>query len=131
MTGHRILQFNGLSTLGCAAAMLATRTTLAPLFGLASPLLLDIVAIGLLVYGAALLIAARQRPVAREVLLAFTAADVLWVAGSAAILIAYWANLAPIARMLIVAVALMVEALATLQFRAAGGWGGREERVAA
>jgi hypothetical protein len=131
MTGHGILQFNGLTTLGCAAAILATRANLAPLFGLATPRLLDIIAVGLLVYGAALLIAARQRPVAREVLLAFTAADALWVAGSAGVLIAYWANLAPIARILIVVVALIVEVLATLQFRAAGGWGGREARVTA
>jgi hypothetical protein len=122
MSASRILQVNGLATLGCAGAMLAARPVLPPLFGLSSPAVLDIVAVGLLAYGAALLLAARRRPVSREALLAFTVVDVGWVIASAVVLIACWHQLTPIARLLIIGVALIVEVLATLQFRAAGGW---------
>jgi hypothetical protein len=131
MTANRILQTNGVATLGCAFAMLATRAVLPPAFGLASALLLDAVAAGFLAYGAGLLLAARRHPVSRDVLLFFTAADALYVLGSAAVLIGYWDAMAPLGRLLIIAVALVVEVLATLQFRAAGGWTRRSARATA
>ena len=56
----------------------------------------------------------------RQALLAFTVADALWVAASALVLLLFWAELAGVARFLVIAVALVVEVFATLQFLAAG-----------
>ena len=120
MTPHRILQLNAVTTAACALAMVATRGTLYSLFGLDRPVLLDAVAVGLLAYAGALALAAQRRAVSRQVLMTFTAADVMWVVGSAVVLVLFWAELAPLARVLVVAVALVVEVFATLQFRAAG-----------
>ena len=122
MTAHRILQLNAIFTAGGAFGLLGARGILYPLFGLGSPLVLDVVAVGLLAYAGALTLAAARRPVSRQVLMFFTAADAAWVVGSAVILLLYWTNLAPIARTMVIAVALAVEVFATLQFRAAGGF---------
>ena len=119
MTSHRILQLNAVSTAACGVGMLATRGTLHSFFGLDTPTLLDLLALGLLVYAGALAFAARQ-PVTRQVLMAFTVADALWVVASAIVLLLFWGQLAAVARLLILAVALVVEVFATLQFRAAG-----------
>ena len=119
MTSHRILQLNAISTAACAAGMLVTRGTLYTFFGLDTPLLLDVLAVGLLAYAAALGLAAVRQPVTRQALMAFTVADGLWVAASALVLLAFWGQLALIARFLIVAVAVVVEIFATLQLRAA------------
>jgi hypothetical protein len=119
MTSHRILQLNAVSTAACAVGMLATRGTLHTVFGLQTPILLDALAIGLLLYAGALAFAAARRPVTRQALMAFTVADGLWVAASVVVLLVFWSQLAPVARFLIVAVGLAVEVFATLQFRAA------------
>jgi hypothetical protein len=119
MTSHRILQLNSISTAACAFAMLATRGSLYTFFGLDTPLLLDALAAGLLLYAGALALAARRQPVTRQALMAFTVADALWVVASAVVLLAFWGQLAPVARVAIVAVGLVVEVFATLQFRAA------------
>ena len=118
MKSHRILQLNAVYTAACAIAMLATRGILHTFFGLDSPMLLDAVAVGLLGYAGALAFAA-QRPVGRSTLMFFTVADVVWVVGSALVLMIFWAQLMLLAKLLIAAVALVVEAFATLQFRAA------------
>ena len=125
MTPHRILNLNALSTAACAAGLVLTRGWLYTLFGLGAPLLLDLIALGLFGYAVALASVARRPPVSRQALLVFTAADVVWVAVSAIVLVLFWSDVAPIARVLIVACALVVEVLATLQFRAAGGFSGR------
>ena len=119
MTAHRILQMNATATAVCALGLLAGRTVLFPLFGLTSPALLDVTAVALIAYAGALAIVAARRPVGRGALLLFTAADGAWVVGSALVLLLFWADLAPIARVLIVAVAVAVDAFAMLQFRAA------------
>ena len=119
MTSHRILQLNAISTAACAVGMFATRGTLYSLFGLDTPLLLDVLAVGLLAYAAALAFAAHRLPVTRQALMAFTVTDGLWVAASAIVLLMFWGQLAPVARFLIIAVGLVVEIFATLQFRAA------------
>lgn len=119
MTSHRILQLNAVSTAACAVGMLLTRGTLYSFFGLRASLLLDVLAIGLLAYAAALAYAAQRPPVTRQVLIAFTVADGLWVAASAIVLVLFWGQLAAIARFLIIAVGLVVEIFATLQLRAA------------
>jgi hypothetical protein len=120
MTSHRILQLNAVSTAVCALGMLAVRQVLHPLFGLDTPILLDTLAVGLLAYAGLLALAAHRRPVTRQALIAFTVADGAWVVGSAIVLVLFWADLAQSARFLIIAVALVVEVFATLQFIAAG-----------
>jgi hypothetical protein len=120
MTSHRILQLNAVSTAACGAGMLATREILPALFGLEGPLFLDLLAVGLLLYAGLLAAAAYRRPVTRQALVAFTVADVAWVAASAIVLLVFWADFAAIARWLVIAVAFVVEVFATLQFRAAG-----------
>jgi hypothetical protein len=120
MTPQRILAINAASTAACAAAMLGTRGMLYPLFGLDAPLPLDVVAVGFLGYAAALAVAARQAHVSRRTLVAFTVADAAWVAGSALVLVVFWTELAALARVMVIAVALVVEVFASLQFRAVG-----------
>ena len=120
MTPHRILELNAISTAACALGILATRGTLYSLFGLDAPLLLDALAVGLLAYAGALAFSARRQPVTRQALMTFTIVDALWVAASAVVLVLFWTDLAPVARLLVIAVAVVVEIFATLQFRAAG-----------
>jgi hypothetical protein len=110
--------------------MLATRPSLHSLFGLDTPILLDVVAVGLLGYAGALAFAAHRQPVTRQALPAFTAADVFWVVASAIVLWLFWGQIAPVARLLVIAVALVVEVFATLQVRAAGGVTGGSPRIA-
>jgi hypothetical protein len=125
MTPHRILQLNALSTAACAVGMFLTRGSLYAQFGLATPLLLDLLAAGLLAYAAALFVSARRETVDRRTLLAFTVGDGLWVVGSAVVLALFWADLTPLARVLVIAVALAVDLFAMLQYRAAGAAGSR------
>ena len=130
MTSNQILQLNALSTAASAVGMLAFRGTLHRLFGLDSPVFLDVIAIGLLIYAAALVVAARAPLVGRRALMAFTFADGLWVAASALVLLLFWNELAPLARLLVIAAAVVVDVFAMLQFRAAGGFGGRVSQTA-
>lgn len=124
MTPNQILQVNALSTSASAVAMLATRSTLYQLFGADSPVLFDVLAVGLLVYAGALVAVARAPLVGRRALIAFTLADGVWVVGSAIVLLLFWTQLAPLARILVIAAAIVVDVFAMLQFRAAGGFGG-------
>jgi Na+(H+)/acetate symporter ActP len=120
MTPHRILQVNALSTAASALALLAARGILPRVFGLAGPVLLDIVALAFLVYAGALAWAAARRPVGRLALMAFAVADAAWVVFSGLVLVMFWPQLEPLGRLLIIVVALVVEVFATLQYRAAG-----------
>ena len=119
MSSHRILQINAASTAACAVGIVATRQILPGLFGLESPFLLDVLSAGFIAYAGALAVAAARQPVGRHTLMAFTIADALWVAGSAVVLLLFWTELSPLARVLVIGVALIVEVFATLQFRAA------------
>ena len=110
--------------------MLAARSILAPLFGLSTPLLLDIVAVGFLVYAAVVALAARQEPINRQTLVAFAIADGLWVATSALLLLFAWAEVTPFARALVTIVAPVTEAFAVLQYRGAGTVRGRAPKMA-
>jgi hypothetical protein len=121
MTPHRILQVNAAATALSAIGLLAARRMLFPMFGLPTPLVIDVVAAGFLVYAAALAVTAQARPVARGALIAFAVADAGWVAASAVVLLMFWGELTAPGRLLIVAVAVVVEVFATLQYRAAGG----------
>lgn len=120
MTANRILQLNAIATAGCALGMLLTRGVLFQFFGATGPWLFDVIAVGLLGYAVALWMSARQSRIDRGTLLAFTVADGMWVAGSAIVLLVFWNQLAPIARVLVIAVAVVVDVFAMLQFRAAG-----------
>lgn len=120
MTAHRILQLNAFATGASAVAMLAARGSLYPLFGLSSPILLDLLAISFLVYAGALALTASRRPVSRTALIVFTAADGAWVVASALCLLLFWPDLTPIGRALVIAAAVVVDVFAMLQFRAAG-----------
>ena len=124
MTPHRILGMNAVSTAACALGMIVFRGSLYPLFGLDAPGLLDVLAVGLVLYAAALALVARRQTVTRQALMFFTAVDALWVAGSVIVLALFWGQFAPVARLIVIAAAVVVELLATLQFRAASKAGG-------
>lgn len=120
MTSNQILMLNAVATAGSAVFMLATRTFLYTWFGAGSPVLFDAIAVALLAYAAALWVSARKPRIGRGTLIAFTAADALWVAGSVVALLVFWGQLTMIARALVIVCAAVVEIFATLQFRAAG-----------
>ncbi|AMY07908.1 hypothetical protein LuPra_01091 [Luteitalea pratensis] len=130
MTSHRVLQLNALTTAGCGLGTVATRGDLHALFGLEAPILLDAIAVGLLAYAGALAFAAQRQPVSRQALMFFTVADAIWVVASAIVLLLFWPQFAPVARLLVIAVALVVEVFATLQFRADGRIAGISPQVA-
>ena len=130
MTPHRILLLNALSTAACAIGMLITRGTLHTLFGLDTPLPLDVLAVGLLGYAGALGVTTRRGTIERSTLMAFAIVDALWVVGSAVVLLLFWGQLTPVARVLVIAVALAVEVFATLQYLAAGKIKGRAFEMA-
>jgi hypothetical protein len=119
MTAHRILLLNAVSTAACAVGMLLARGTLYSLFGLDTPMFLDVLAMGFLVYAGALTFAATRSTVNRSTLMAFTIADALWVGASAVVLLTFWGQLTTVAHLLVISTALIVEIFATLQFRAA------------
>jgi hypothetical protein len=119
MTPQNILLLNGTSTAACGIGMLLTRGFLFTQFNLSSPWLLDVIAVGLLAYAGALIVAARRETVERQALLAFTVADAAWVVASVVVLTIYWAEFTLLARFLIIAVALVVDFFAMVQYRAA------------
>ena len=127
MTSNQILQLNAFSTAASAVGMLAFRSTLYRLFGADSPVLFDVVAIGLLIYAGALVAVARAPLVGRRALMAFTVADGVWVLASAIVLLLFWNELTPLARILVIGAAVVVDVFAMLQFRAARGFGGASQ----
>jgi CHASE2 domain-containing sensor protein len=119
VTARRTMLANASFSAGSAVFILAARDRLYPLFALESSLLLALIAGGLLLYAGSLVVAARRQPPDRRALLTAAVLDAGWVLGSAIVLIAAWAQLAPAARVLLIAAALVVEVFATLQFRVA------------
>jgi hypothetical protein len=130
MTPQRLLQFNAFTTAASALAMLGTREWLPGRFGLSTPTVLDGLAFGLLVYAGLLVVAARRRPVGREVLMAFTIVEGVWIAATVIVLFAFWPRFDPLARLLLILGALVVDVFATLQFRAAGAVSERSPQAA-
>jgi hypothetical protein len=118
-SANRIVFTNAIATAASGVLMLAARAILYPYFGLGSPLLLDAIAVGFIVYAGVMAAAASRPMMSRLTLMTLAAADASWVVFSAGVLIVFWSQLDPIGRALIVAVALVVEAFATLQFAAA------------
>lgn len=119
MNTNRLLKLNAAITAASAGAMLAARPYLYPQFGLSSPLWLDLAALVFIVYAAALMAAARRTVVPRVALWAFTVGDGACFALSLVLLLAFWSELAPIARVLIALTALVVDGFAMAQYRAA------------
>ena len=75
-----------------------------------------------IVLSAALWIVSRQDSISPRSLLVFALVDDAWVVGSAIALELFWVDMAPVARMMTIAIALVVAVFAILQFRAAGWW---------
>lgn len=119
MTANRILQLNAVITAVSAAAMLAARPYLYPRFGLSSPLWLDVATVVFIAYAVALLTAARRAIVPRAALWAFTIGDGVCFVLGLLILIAFWSELTPIARVLLALTAAVVDGFSIAQFRAA------------
>ena len=119
MTPHRLLQLNAVITAVSAAAMLAARPYLYPLFGLSSPLWLDVATVVFIAYAVALVAATSRSSVPRAALWAFTIGDGMCFALGLLILIAFWSELTPIARMLLAVTTIVVDGFSIAQFRAA------------
>jgi hypothetical protein len=119
MTANRILQLNAVITAACAAAMLLARPYLYPLFGLSSPLWLDLAAIVFAVYAVALVAAASRPNVPRAALWAFTIGDGLCFAAGVLLLLVFWPSMDPLARVLLIVTTVVVDGFAMAQYRAA------------
>jgi hypothetical protein len=118
LTARQTLLLDASATTATAILMFAGRSLLYPYFGLASPLVIDLAALAFLAYAAIVAFTARRESVSRAVVMTIAAVNAAYVAASAVLLLAFWADLQPIGRALIVAVAIAVEAFATLQFAA-------------
>jgi hypothetical protein len=119
MTTHKILRLNALITAASAAAMLLARPVLFPLFGLSTPMWLDVTAAVFVLYAAALALVAGRASIHRAALVAFTIGDSLCFVASLAVLVVFWSDLAPVARVLVVMTAVVVDVFAMAQYRAA------------
>jgi len=119
MTANHILRLNAVITAVSAAAMLLARPYLYPLFGLSSPLWLDVATVVFTVYALALVSAASRTVVPRAALWAFTIGDGTCFALGVLLLVVFWADFTPVARALIGVTALVVDGFALAQFRAA------------
>ena len=124
LTPHLVLLIDAAATTATALVMLAARSTLHLYFGLQSPLLLDIAAVAFLVYAGIIAMTARRPMISRTVLMTTAAANAAYVVASIVALMLFWSELEPVGRGLIFAVALAVEAFATLQLAAARRVGG-------
>jgi hypothetical protein len=118
-TARHTLLIDAAATATTAVLMLAARGLLYPYFGLTSPVLLDIAAVAFIVYAAIVALLTRPAVISRATMLSIASANVGYVLASMAILVAFWPQLHPVGRALIFAVALVVEAFATLQYAAA------------
>ena len=119
LTAHRAILIDAAATTATAVLLLTARNLLYPYFGLTSPRLLDVAAVAFIAYAAIIALAARQPVVSRATLMTIVAANVGYVLASIAALLVFWPQLHVVGRVLIVAVALAVEAFAALQYVAA------------
>src|SRR5688572_28648023 len=119
LTAHRTVLIDAIATAASGMLILAARGILYPYFGLTSPRLLDIVAVTFIAYAAAIAVVAARPVISRAALMTIVGINVASVVASVAILIVFWTELEPIGRGMIIAVALIVETFATLQFAAA------------
>jgi hypothetical protein len=119
LTARHAILVDAAATTATAVLMLASRILLHPYFGLASPILLDAVAVAFIAYAAIIALAAMRPVISRATLLTIAGANAAYVVASIALLAMFWGELHPVGRGLIAAVAVAVELFATLQFAAA------------
>jgi len=86
---------------------------------LTSSRLLDVTALAFLVYAAIIASTAMRAALPRATLMTIAGANVAYVIGSLVVLAIFWNQLHPVGRGAIAAVAVAVEAFATLQYLAA------------
>ena len=84
---RRTLQLDGALCLMGGVALAATASQVAPIIGIAAPLALGLVGVVLVVYAALLVAAARQDPIDRRLAIVTLTIDLLWIAGSAILLV--------------------------------------------
>ncbi len=119
LTAQRTVVIDATATAATGVLMLAARNILYPFFGLGSPMLLDIVAITFIAYAALIGVIASRSMISPAVLMTIVTANVAYVVASVTVLIAYWGQFEVVGRALIIAVTLVVEAFAALQWSAA------------
>src|SRR5688572_22960841 len=119
LTARHTVLIDAAATTATAILMLATRELLYPYFGLTSSRLLDLTALAFLVY-AAIIASTTMRPaIPRATLMTIVGANVAYVIASLVVLAIFWNQLHPVGRGAIAAIAVAVEAFATLQYMAA------------
>jgi hypothetical protein len=123
LTARHAILVDAAATTATAVLLLAARSLLYPYLGLASPLLLDAVALAFLVYAAIIARAAMRPVISRATLLTIAGANAAYVVASVAVLAMFWSELLPVGRGVIAAVAVAVEVFAMLQLAAARGSG--------
>ena len=119
LTPRTAILIDAAATTATALLMFATRGVLYPYFGFTSPWLLDLTAAAFIVYAAIIALVARQPVVSRTALFTIAGANIAYVAASLLLLVTFWNELPAVGRVLIVAVALAVEAFALVQIAAA------------
>ena len=119
LTARHTVLIDAAATTATAILMLAARELLYPYFGLPSSRLLDVTALAFLVYAAIIASTAMRPVIPRATLMTIIGANVAYVLASLVVLAMFWNQLHPIGRGLIAAVAVAVEAFATMQYMAA------------
>jgi hypothetical protein len=119
LTARHTVLIDATATAATAILMLAARGLLYPYFGLTSSMLLDVTALAFIVYAAIIASTAQRPAMSRATLMTIVGANIAYVMGSVIVLAMFWNQLHPVGRGLIGAVAVAVEAFATLQFMAA------------
>jgi hypothetical protein len=118
LTARTTLLIDAAATTATAVMMLAAREVLYPYFGLTTPQVLDVTAVAFLIYAAVIALVARRPSIERSAMMTVVAANIAYVVASMALLVMFWSELHAVGCILIVAVALAVEAFAAMQFLA-------------
>jgi hypothetical protein len=112
---RRTLQLDGALCLLGGVALAATASQVAPLIGIAAPLALGLLGVVLVVYAALLLATARQDHIARRLTIVTLTIDLLWIAGSAILVVSNVPPLTGVGWWLILGLALGVAGIAELK----------------
>ena len=113
---RRTLQLDGTICLVSGLAMVAAAGQLATLTGILSPLVIGILGAALAAYAAMLFVAARQERFDRRTAIVSMALDLLWIAGSAVLLLTDVLPLTAAGWWIILVLALGVAGMAEAKF---------------
>ena len=113
---QRALQGNGIFSLLSGLTFILAANPLATFLGGVSPTILMAVGVGLLIYAADLFFVARQNPIKSLYVQLFIAADVIWVLGSALLLMTNWVAFTNAGWWAVAIVADIVAVFAILQY---------------